>query len=413
MADARKIAILIGQSKFPAEEELLDLSFPHSDVRGLKQMLTGTPGKPYDKIHTVLDGQHHEAFHLIEDVVSSLDRDDFVLLYYSGHGLVDRNGRLHLAFENTKQDRIASTSLKVAGLLDVMDSGPARSRLLALDCCYAGAVGAEYNRSGIADQVQAEVRGSGTFIMTASTKIQVAKENPDYGHGIFTKHFIDGLAGAADANGDGTVSAQELYHYVHSRVIDESSQRPRKFNMDGEGVIVLRETGLEPHRDKVLVLRERLFDLARTKMLSGKQLTMALNVVDLEPAKMSPQDKDHFKLLENSLDGDFYPGPYNDNWNRIIAEHSAKLIPKPEPEPNPPPPPEEPELDEKGGSGTAWGLSGQKKTGRERRRFQNTSPCTNPQGTLSHMAHHNLGWAYRALGYCDLCWIGSPKCSAC
>ena len=56
MADARKIAILIGQSKFPAEEELLDLSFPHSDVRGLKQMLTGTPGKPYDKIHTVLDG---------------------------------------------------------------------------------------------------------------------------------------------------------------------------------------------------------------------------------------------------------------------------------------------------------------------------------------------------------------------
>jgi hypothetical protein len=184
--------------------------------------------------------------------------------------------------------------------------------------------------------------------------IQVAKENPDYGHGIFTKHFIDGLAGAADANGDGTVSAQELYAYVHSRVIDETSQRPRKFNMDGEGVIVLRETGLEQHRDKVLVLRVLLLDLAKMKMMSRRQLTMALEVVDLEPAKMSPQDKDHFKLLENSLDGDFYPGPNNDDWNRIIAEHAT-------PKSTPPTPPDEPELDETGGSGAAWGLSGQNK----------------------------------------------------
>ncbi len=87
--------------------------------------------------------------------------------------------------------------------------------------------------------------------------------------------------------------------------------------------IVLRETGLEPHRDKVLVLRERLFDLAKMKMLSSRQLTMALGVVDLEPAKISPQGNDHFKLLENSLDRDFYPGPYNDDWNRVIAEHAA------------------------------------------------------------------------------------------
>jgi uncharacterized caspase-like protein len=38
------------------------------------------------------------------------------------------------------------------------------------------------------------------------------------GHGVFTYYLLKGLGGAADANGDGTVTAEELFRYVQREV---------------------------------------------------------------------------------------------------------------------------------------------------------------------------------------------------
>ncbi|MDP6945101.1 MAG: hypothetical protein QF464_13210, partial [Myxococcota bacterium] len=41
----------------------------------------------------------------------------------------------------------------------------------------------------------------------------------DYnGHGLFTSHFLEGLAGAADTNKDGHIRSGELFAYVAQHV---------------------------------------------------------------------------------------------------------------------------------------------------------------------------------------------------
>ena len=58
------------------------------------------------------------------------------------------------------------------------------------------------------------------FSFTASRDREQSFESPDWGggHGIFTYYVGRGLAGEADANGDGIVTADELAEYVHANV---------------------------------------------------------------------------------------------------------------------------------------------------------------------------------------------------
>lgn len=48
------------------------------------------------------------------------------------------------------------------------------------------------------------------------------------GHGLFTRALLKGLAGAADLNKDGYITASELYQYITPQVLEESrnSQNP-------------------------------------------------------------------------------------------------------------------------------------------------------------------------------------------
>ena len=54
------------------------------------------------------------------------------------------------------------------------------------------------------------------------TGIQVALEKEEDEYSIFTKRIIEGIeTGAADGNGEGIGTMNELYSYVHDRVLDE------------------------------------------------------------------------------------------------------------------------------------------------------------------------------------------------
>jgi hypothetical protein len=57
---------------------------------------------------------------------------------------------------------------------------------------------------------------------------------------VFTRHLVTGLRdGSADLDKDGNITLDELYRYVHDRVVEEiPSQRPKKQdNVDGDIVI--------------------------------------------------------------------------------------------------------------------------------------------------------------------------------
>lgn len=151
--------------------------------------------------------------------------------------------------------------------------------MLILDCCYGGAAGKSFTIRGSIDENLKELaRGSGVYILTASTASQTAHEREGDDYGLLTKHIISGIRqGAADANDDGLVSMDDLYQYVYTKVKSEGYQEPMRWalNVKGEDLIIARVGGMsigEQQRlltDKIIEIRSFLPSEIFTKAIQA------------------------------------------------------------------------------------------------------------------------------------------------
>ena len=167
------------------------------------------------------------------------------LLYFSGHGLKDDEGRLHLAMTNTRREALLFTAISAAQLNDAMDASASRRKVLILDCCYSGAFPA--GRAAKADEgvhTLERFQGKGRAVLTASDATQYAFEGDTLsGSGsssVFTRYLVEAIrSGAADLDEDGDIALDELYSYVHERVVAEMPQQRPKKQEDVDGRILI------------------------------------------------------------------------------------------------------------------------------------------------------------------------------
>src|SRR5205085_10714560 len=75
----------------------------------------------------------------IEEFFSHRKRDDLMLLYFSGHGIKDEDGRLYFATPNTRTAYLRTTAVSAALVEDILRRSLSRRQILLLDCCYSGA----------------------------------------------------------------------------------------------------------------------------------------------------------------------------------------------------------------------------------------------------------------------------------
>ncbi|MEV0680177.1 caspase family protein [Actinosynnema sp. NPDC050436] len=169
----------------------------------------------------------------LESVFTNAGWDDFLLLYLSGHGVKDRTGRLFFPVRDTRAGLLGSSALDARFVRDLVNHSRARQVVVLLDCCYGGAFpsGMLPRAAGnvdVVDQLDGGAGGSGCVVMTAATHIQYAFEpggrrDGDPEPSVFTKAVVDGLrTGDAALDGDGEITARELYGYVYERVRRES-----------------------------------------------------------------------------------------------------------------------------------------------------------------------------------------------
>ena len=61
-----------------------------------------------------------------------------VIVYFAGHGYVDDENKVYLAPKNFSFQRMSTTGLTLAWLVDLLEHCPAHEKLLLLDCCHEG-----------------------------------------------------------------------------------------------------------------------------------------------------------------------------------------------------------------------------------------------------------------------------------
>jgi hypothetical protein len=159
-----------------------------------------------------------------------------IVLYYSGHA--DAEGLL-----------LGSERFTYLELRQRLAASKAQIRVAILDACNSG--GATRTKGGKAGTgapfAPVDPMGvQGAAILASSAAGELAQESSDIDGSFFTHHFISGLRGAGDRDGDGKVTLAEAYAYASTRTIAATvstlwgTQHPSyDYRLSGTGDLVL------------------------------------------------------------------------------------------------------------------------------------------------------------------------------
>ena len=139
--------------------------------------------------------------------------DEIALFYFSGHGQIDACGGYIVTPDYAPMD----WGISMQDILNYANNSKCQNKVIILDCCHAGSVGA-INTLG----QQTAIINEGVTILTASSFDETAAEIK--GHGVFTELLTEALKGGA-ADITGNISPGSIYAYI-DRALGPWEQRP-------------------------------------------------------------------------------------------------------------------------------------------------------------------------------------------
>lgn len=157
------------------------------------------------------------------------DRDDLVVIHFSGHG----SDSHELVTQDADPNDLKSTAIPLDNLVELFTAIPARNLILSLDCCFSGGAGGRLFQAPVATRTPLSAQvlldrigGAGRVILTASGADQEAIEDRRKGHGIFTYYLLEGLMGAPEVLDGEQVPFLGLAHFV-TQAVEAAAQSLR------------------------------------------------------------------------------------------------------------------------------------------------------------------------------------------
>jgi uncharacterized caspase-like protein/tetratricopeptide (TPR) repeat protein len=217
-----KMALLIGVSDY--EPGLPPLPGAAKDIEAMRRVLQDAEIGGFDDVKTLSNPDLQVMQETIETLFLGRTKGDLVLLFFSGHGIKDDNGRLHLATRITRKTQqgelIRATAVSASFIQDIMSNSRSKRQVVILDCCFSGAFAEGWlgKDDGSVD-VKAQLGGEGRAVLTSSTSTQYSFEQEGVGLSTYSRYLVEGIeTGAADLDSDGVVSIDELHEYVKGKV---------------------------------------------------------------------------------------------------------------------------------------------------------------------------------------------------
>ena len=119
------------------------------------------------------------------DIASVAEDDDVFILYFSGHGTTKDN-KHYLVFSN----KLICT----AEILQYLGTFRAKSKIVFLDCCYAGNFSINGSATFDINQTVADFAGKGYAVFAACNAEQFSFEHPDIPISVFTNYLCQALS---------------------------------------------------------------------------------------------------------------------------------------------------------------------------------------------------------------------------
>ena len=277
-----KKALLIGVSQY--EAGLPPLAAAPKDVAAMLRVLQSTELGAFDDVKTLIDPDLEAMQTEIDLLFQSCQKGDLGLLYFSGHGITDDSDRLYLATRRTSKDTFRSTAVSASFIQGIMrDRGYQRQHVLILDCCYSGAFAEGWlaKRADINLKPQLEVEGS--VVLTSSTSTQKSYEDKEGELSLYTNYIVQGIeSGAAESDGDGMISADELHEYAKQHVqATKPAMKPEIYGYRHGIKIVISQAKVNAELKYQRLVEEKSADNGEISLLGQKFLNLKRNELGL------------------------------------------------------------------------------------------------------------------------------------
>ncbi|MBS2011670.1 MAG: caspase family protein [Deltaproteobacteria bacterium] len=229
LAEPVRILVSAGSKVGLAAER--PLKFATSDASRVRDVVVSLGGVKPEHAFVLTEPSRAQLFSTIEKAKAEAQKhraDEVTLLFYfSGHG--DREA-IHLG-----DDRVL-----VSELSSKLGEVPAGLRIAVTDACRA-----TRDKGFAADEPFAITatnmpQASGQVWLHASSDGEAAQESDELQGAIFTHAWLNGLRGAADANGDARVTLEESFAFAHSQTVIRSAKSSGVLQKP-EAIVSLRE----------------------------------------------------------------------------------------------------------------------------------------------------------------------------
>lgn len=246
---SKRLALVVGNSRYD-DPTLTKLKTPKADAAALASVLGDPHIGGFDEVLELVDPTEAEARRAIGDFFRRRHPRDLLLFYFSGHGVKDDRGRLYLALRDTEYERLSTTAIASAFLVEHMDDCRSRRQVIILDCCNSGAFarGSKGDPTAYTADTFAG-SGFGRVVLTASDSTQYALEGDQVIEraelSLFTHYLLEGLKTGQAAPGQPWITLDALYDYTYGRVVSHArGQTPRKWVYNQEGSVVVARNPL-------------------------------------------------------------------------------------------------------------------------------------------------------------------------
>lgn len=186
-------------SRFPAK--CSNLALPVNDARDFAAVYPDN-GKVEKRVLLDSKATKKNILEAMDALYSKAGRGDEVILYFSGHGWEDGV----CAYDG---------EVSFADVRKAMGKSHAKRKLIFSDSCHSGGIRRDAKKAA---KAQKQAKNADVMLMMSARDNESAIENRKMRNGYFTHFLVKGLKGAADANNDKSVSAKEIFDYVHYSV---------------------------------------------------------------------------------------------------------------------------------------------------------------------------------------------------